>query len=49
MDDFNIGSSISVNGCCLTVVKKEENTFSVDTIEETLKKTNLGFLFTEVK
>jgi riboflavin synthase len=43
-DDLEIGSSISVNGCCLTVVKKEGNTFSVDTIEETLKKTNLGAL-----
>ena len=44
MDDLNIGSSICVNGCCLTVVKKDNKTFSVDTIEETLKKTNLGTL-----
>lgn len=44
MEDLKIGSSISVNGCCLTVVRKESNNFSVDTIEETLKKTNLGFL-----
>jgi riboflavin synthase len=44
LDDLEIGSSISVNGCCLTVIKKEGNTFSVDTIEETLKKTNLGAL-----
>ncbi len=43
-DDLEVGSSISVNGCCLTVVKIEGNTFSVDTIEETLKKTNLGSL-----
>ena len=43
-DDLDIGSSISVNGCCLTVVKKEDKTFSVDAIEETLKKTNLGML-----
>jgi riboflavin synthase len=43
-DDLNIGSSISVNGCCLTVVKKEDKTFSVDAIEETLKKTDLGML-----
>jgi riboflavin synthase len=35
LDDLKIGSSISVNGCCLTVVKREGNTFSVDTIEET--------------
>lgn len=44
MGDLNIGSSISVNGCCLTVVNREASTFSVDTIEETLKKTNLGTL-----
>lgn len=44
MDDLHIGSSIAVNGCCLTVVKKTADTFSVDTIEETLKKTNLGVL-----
>jgi riboflavin synthase len=44
LDDLEIGSSISVNGCCLTVIKREGNTFSVDTIEETLKKTNLGAL-----
>jgi len=43
-DDLDIGSSISVNGCCLTVVKKEDKTFSVDAIEVTLKKTDLGML-----
>ncbi len=44
MDDLNIGDSVACNGVCLTVVKKEGNNFSVDTIEETLKKTNLGSL-----
>ncbi|NWF91059.1 MAG: riboflavin synthase [Ignavibacteriaceae bacterium] len=44
MEDLDIGSSVSVNGCCLTVVKKTQNSFFVDTIEETLKKTNLGLL-----
>lgn len=44
LDDITIGSSIAVNGCCLTVVKRTETTFSVDTIEETLNKTNLGVL-----
>jgi len=44
MDDLEIGSSISVNGTCLTVVKKDADTFSVDVIEETLKKTSLGVL-----
>ena len=46
LDDLEIGSSISVNGTCLTVVKLEKNTFSVEAIEETLKKTNLGELKT---
>lgn len=44
LEDSEIGSSISVNGCCLTVVEKTINTVSMDTIEETLKKTNLGDL-----
>jgi riboflavin synthase len=44
MEDLSIGSSIAVNGCCLTVVNRTDNTFSVDTIEETLLKTNLGSL-----
>lgn len=44
MEDLDIGSSIAVNGCCLTVVGRTENSFTVDTIEETLKKTNLGVL-----
>jgi riboflavin synthase len=44
MTDLKIGSSVAVNGCCLTVVKIDGNTFAVDTIEETLNKTNLGVL-----
>ncbi len=44
MDDLKIGSSVAVNGCCLTVVNIANKTFSVDTIEETLNKTNLGVL-----
>jgi riboflavin synthase len=44
MKDLQIGSSVAVNGCCLTVVKIDGNNFAVDTIEETLNKTNLGVL-----
>ena len=44
LQDLQLGSSIAVNGVCLTVVERDKKTFSVDTIEETLKKTNLGFL-----
>ncbi len=44
MKDLQIGSSVAVNGCCLTVIKIYGKTFAVDTIEETLNKTNLGVL-----
>lgn len=44
MKDLQIGSSIAVNGCCLTVVMIQGNSFAVDTIEETLNKTNLGVI-----
>ncbi|MFO7444843.1 MAG: riboflavin synthase [Ignavibacteriaceae bacterium] len=46
MSDLEIGSSVAINGCCLTVVDLQPGTFAVDTIEETLKKTNLGSLKT---
>lgn len=44
IDDMEIGSSCAVNGVCLTVVNIEGNKFSVDVIEETLKKSSLGEL-----
>jgi riboflavin synthase len=40
------GDSISVNGVCLTVVRKNNNTLSFDLSEETLRCTNLGSLKT---
>ena len=39
-----ISESISVNGACLTVVDKDSTTFSVNVVEETLERTNLGKL-----
>jgi riboflavin synthase len=42
--DLAIGSSIAVNGCCLTVVQVEGETFGFDAGEETLSRTNLGRL-----
>jgi riboflavin synthase len=36
-----IGSSIAVNGACLTVVDKARGRFTVDVSPETLKRTNL--------
>ncbi len=42
--DLTIDDSISVNGVCLTVVRKTEETFTVQLVEETLRKTSLGKL-----
>ncbi len=38
---LNLGSSISCNGVCLTVTKIENDNFSVDISNETLRSTNL--------
>jgi riboflavin synthase len=40
------GDSIAVNGCCLTVVDRDDETFSVDVMRESLDKTSLGRLGT---
>jgi riboflavin synthase len=39
-----ISDSISVNGVCLTVIKKETGVLTFEAIPETLKVTNLGIL-----
>ena len=39
-----IGSSISVNGACLTIAKLDDNIASFDIMKETLDKTDLGNL-----
>ncbi len=39
-----IGSSVAVNGACLTAVSIEDGTFTVDVMPETFQKTNLGAL-----
>jgi len=41
LEETNLGDSISISGICLTVVELGQNTFSVDVIAETLRKTNL--------
>jgi riboflavin synthase len=41
---LKIGGSIAVNGCCLTVVKKQGPVFFADVVPETLRRTNLGAL-----
>jgi riboflavin synthase len=38
------GGSIAVNGVCLTVTGFDSRSFSVDTMPETLRRTNLGLL-----
>ena len=43
-DDVQLGESIAVNGCCLTVVEFDETTFAVDASNETLALTTLGRL-----
>jgi len=44
VNDLKIDQSISHNGVCLTVVRKDENTYTVTAIKETLEKSNLGLL-----
>ena len=39
---LEIGSSVAVNGCCLTVVEKKGTVFFADVVPETLRRTNLG-------
>lgn len=41
---LNIGSSIAIDGVCLTVKKKENGKIHVDVMPETLEKTMLGKL-----
>ena len=41
---LKIDQSVAHNGVCLTVVALSENTHTVTAIEETLNKTNLGYL-----
>ena len=42
MTDVPMGASIACSGCCLTVVAKTKNSFTVDVSAESISKTNLG-------
>lgn len=42
--NLKIGSSVAINGACLTVVKKAGSSFFMDVVPETLRRTNLGTL-----
>jgi len=46
LDDVEMGASIAVNGCCLTVVAFDEHSWSADAVIEKLARTNLGDLGT---
>lgn len=43
-DELKVDQSISHNGVCLTVVRREGKTYTVTAIKETLEKSNLGML-----
>lgn len=42
--DAEIGASIAVNGCCLTVVELGDGSWAADAVTETLARTTLGAL-----
>ena len=42
--DLKVSDSICVNGACLTVTAMDGDTFRVDVVPETLRRTNLGAL-----
>ena len=44
LQGMEVGGSIAVNGVCLTVTNFDNKSFSVDTMPETLRRTNLGLL-----
>ncbi len=44
VNELKIDQSIAHNGVCLTVVKKDDKTYTVTAIQETLDKSNLGIL-----
>lgn len=43
-DELQVDQSISINGVCHTVTNCDEDTFVVQSVEETLRKTNIGDL-----
>lgn len=44
LEDANLGDSIAVNGCCLTISGIKGDSWFADLSEETLNRTNLGQL-----
>jgi riboflavin synthase len=46
LDGTDLGDSIAVNGCCLTVAERSETTWTADVMAATLARTSLGSLTT---
>lgn len=44
LDDAELGASIAVNGCCLTIVERGPDWWAADAQVETLERTTLGAL-----
>lgn len=42
--ELALGESVAINGACLTVVRRDDDTFTVQAGFETLRRTNLGRL-----
>jgi riboflavin synthase len=47
--DLSISNSIAVNGCCLTIVAKDDKGFSADLSGETIRKTSFEHLAAGMK
>jgi riboflavin synthase len=44
LQGMELGDSLAINGACLTISALDANSFSVDIMPETLRRTNLGLL-----
>lgn len=44
LGDLKIGSSLAVNGVCLTIVERSKTRVAVEAVEETVRKTMIGNL-----
>jgi len=42
--DLKVGDSININGACQTVIGTDSDSFTVEAVEETVRRTNLGQL-----
>jgi riboflavin synthase len=47
LEDASVGDSISVNGCCLTLVARSGDIWETDITSETLSRTTFGLLWPE--